>query len=175
MARFKNLRLWDAFDQMPPGCLDLSSGRNLQCTGCDTAAYDPVRGRLTASAADTAELTLTIDFTAGAFGNPDCRNVAWATAEHNGDVESSASFENHGTGAALLRASVAAIEPRPDFSSLFPLAPYLPLIPPLPFTDETGLLSDLSRPLVLYALSEASVIRLVKDARPGIDSIVIGR
>ncbi|MFC2173804.1 choice-of-anchor Q domain-containing protein [Acidobacteriota bacterium] len=77
---------------------------------------------------------------------------------------------------ALLRDdSIGSLEPAPDLSTVFPLDVYREPAPALPFTDEPGLLTDASRPLVFYQYrgSAISVISLVSDKTPGILSVSI--
>jgi len=69
--------------------------------------------------------------------------------------------------------SITSLSPPPELNEIFPLKTYKDPGPSLPFTDESGLLTDPTRPLVFYMYSGIAMIYLYKDTTPGMESVRI--
>jgi len=140
--------------------------------------------------ASTIDLGASIDATAGVAWNPDedlGYAVHYGTPEllefdsATGAVQRTCPFEwidirdiSLVEAPVLLRDdSIAALQPPPDVSDVFPLRIYRDPAPELPFTDEAGLLSDPTRPLVFYRYLGIDTITLTKDETIGIESVII--
>ena len=68
---------------------------------------------------------------------------------------------------------ITTLDPRPALQSKFPLGTFRNPAPPMPYSETPGLVSDASRPLVLFGYTKPVAVFLVKD--PVTDSVVVSR